>query len=201
MSDSADQDTITDRDLAVLLRDGHPGLDANLSRMALEQVVSNWENNPEKEKKLEFLRESPMGIDFVIPDIHWDAEEEEFYVGTNRGPGVLGEVASGGGFHVAAEFSREYVEAYREQYQELLDNSTLTKKQFLTYVMREANKNEYVIADALDVKTGTVRSHAGRAREKVQKAQATARIPELFEFEGYDELQENMESLLEPKTA
>ncbi|CCQ32223.1 Sigma-70 domain containing protein [Halorhabdus tiamatea SARL4B] len=198
-TDTSDKDTITEQDLAVLLRDGHNGLDANMSRMALERVVEDWENHAEKDEKLEFLRDSPMDIDFVIPDVRWDADKEEFYVGTNRGPGTLGELTVGGGFHVAGEFSRDYVEAYRQQYQDLLDESMLSKKQFMAYVMREANKNEHVIADALGVKTGTVRSHAGRAREKVEKAEATARIPELFTFEGYDELQENMAELLEPQ--
>lgn len=201
MPDTTDDDTITDYDVAILIEDGHPGLGANISRMALEETVEEWENNPEKNEKLEFLRESSMDVDFVHPEIKWDAEREEFYAGPNKSPGVLGELAPGGGFTVAGEFSRDYYEAYRGLYRELFEKSSLTKQQYMTYLMREAKTNEHVIADRLGVKTGTVRSHAGRAREKVEKAEATARIPELFTFEGYDELQANMAELLEPESA
>ena len=71
----------------------------------------------------------------------------------------------------------------------------------LKYALNPAVRGSRLLNVILDVRTGTVRSHASRARERVEKAQATARIPELFEFESYDKLQENMESLLEPETA
>ena len=69
----------------------------------------------------------------------------------------------------------------------------------LKYALNPAVRGSRLLNVILDVRTGTVRSHAGRAHERVEKAQATARMPELFKFESYDELQENMESLLEPE--
>lgn len=195
----SEEETITDKDLAILLRDGHPALDANISRQALEQVVEEWENDPEKAEYLEMIRQSPMDVDFLSPEIKWDPDAEEHYLGPNKGPGTLNSLQPNPGFSVAGEFAQDYFNAHKNIYRELFENSNLTKKQFFAYVMKEANQNEHVIADRLGMERGTVRSHAGRARTKVEEATYTAKIAELFTFEGYEKLQQNMAELLEPQ--
>ena len=196
-----DENTLTPEDLATLLRDGHPGLEANVTRKALKRVVDEWENHPEKAEKLEALRESPIGYENLTPENKYDPDDETFYLGPNKSPDVLNNFKPSGTFHVAGEFAEDYFEAHCDIYNELLEKSSLTKKQFLVFVMKEANKNEHAIANALDMKTGTVRSHAGRARKKVEKAQNTAKIPELFTFGGYDELQGEMTEIFESASA
>ena len=67
--------------------------------------------------------------------------------------------------------------------------------------MKEAGAPEDVIAHKLDLEVGTVRSHAGRAREKVKAARRTVRIPELFTVESSPEPEAEMNELLEPRPA
>lgn len=196
-----DENTLTPEDLATLLRDGHPGLEANVTRKALKRVVDEWENHPKKAEKLEALRESPIGYENMTPEIKYDPDEETYHLGPNKGPGVLNSLKPSGTFYVAGEFAEDYFQAHCEIYNELLEQSSLTKKQFMVYLMKEGNQNEHTIARELGMETGTVRSHAGRARKKVEKAQNTAKIPELFTFGGYDKLQAEMAELLEPASA
>lgn len=193
--------TLSRQDLAILLRDGHPGVEGNVTRTAFQRVVEEWESNPDTEQKLEVLRKSPIGVEALVPEEKYDPESEQFYLGPNKTPQTLQDFRPSHALEVAEEFAQDYLEAHCKVYRELLEESSLTKKQFLAYLMKEGNANEHMIADVLDVEVGTVRSHAGRAREKVETAQRTARIPELFTVEGYHELKAEMNELLEPQPA
>jgi DNA-directed RNA polymerase specialized sigma24 family protein len=193
--------SLTAQDLVVLLREGHSGVEANVARTAFNRIVDEWENDPDRSQKLETLRDSSVGVGSLVPQARYDQETEQFYLGPNKAPGILNDTNPSPVYDVAEEFAAAFFEAHSEVYQELLDGSTLTKNQFLVYLMKEAGAPEDVIAHKLDLEVGTVRSHAGRAREKVKAARRTVRIPELFTVESSPEPEAEMNELLEPRPA
>jgi hypothetical protein len=193
--------SLTDQDLVVLLQEGHPGVEANVARTAFKRIVEEWENDSDQAQKLETLRASSIGVESLVPQARYDQESEQVYLGPNKAPIILNDTSPSPAYDVAEEFAAAFFEAHSKVYQELLDGSTLTKNQFLVYLMKEAETPEDVIAHKLDLEVGTVRSHAGRAREKVKAAQRTVRIPELFTVESPPEPKAKMNELLEPRTA
>jgi len=192
-----DEDTLTIADITTLYRDGRSGFEASITRLALHRTVEDWDNHPEKAERLETLRQSSIGYEQLTPEVRHDPDEG-YTLAPNSSPGVLNSTKRSGLFRVAGEFAQDCFDHHCELHREMVEDSSLTKRQYIVYLMVEGEKTETQIAQELDMEVGTVRSHAGRAREKIKTAKNTANIPSMFDFGGYDKLQADMEDMLEP---
>jgi len=195
-----ESDTLTPKDLVILLQDGHPKVNSNISKMALEYTVDDWEDHDDKDDKLEVLRESSFKTDAFTPTEGTVPDTDGYVLVPSKTPDKVS------GFHpprlisIAREFAQEFYDNYCDLYRELFESSSLTKKQFLVYLMKEGQTNEEIISGALDIEIGTVRSHAARARKKVEEAQNTARIPELFTVSDRESAWNEMMDMMEPQS-
>lgn len=180
----------TGDELVLLYNHGTRGFIYNAERAAQKAAIEDWKEDDQKREQLEAFNDT-FDMSHVILDtehVHREYEElhpglefpDQMFAATDAspfdGPGMqLKRIGDALACDVAEHFERELTR--------LLENSTLSKMQFLVFVLLWEDPPEYRtgrqlgeqgVADNLDVAVGTVRSHHARAKEKIKKAEFTA---------------------------
>lgn len=79
-------------------------------------------------------------------------------------------------------FGDDWVENLIAEVRRDQESTSLSEKEFVAYVMHSDPKcKEKQIADALDVKVGTIRGKIGRVKEKFEESRATVALAEVCE--------------------
>lgn len=180
----------TERELAILYHHGTRGFIFNAAHAARKAAIEDWKSDDHKHEQLRAFNEhfdmSHVDIDtghanrdyselrpgLVFPDGMFAATEESPF----DGPGVSVK-------QIGDEFARDVAKHFERELTRLLEGSTLSKKQFLVFVLLWQNPREYPtgrqlgergVAEYLGIAVGTVRSHHARAKKKIEKAEFTA---------------------------
>lgn len=210
MSDSP----FTDEELGLLYRHGTRGFIYNAERAAQKATIEEWKADGEKHEALSTFSEtfdmSYITLDISIAGAPTDPLEPglEFNEGMFRateqapldGPGMRLK-------RIGDELAQDVAENFEGELTRLLENSTLSKQQFLVFALlweepREHGAGrqlgEHGTAEALDIAIGTVRSHHARAKEKIEKAEFTAGLTD-YAVMDIDTASEDTKTLLDEK--
>lgn len=96
---------------------------------------------------------------------------------------------------LAYEFAETWITCLQDTVREHQQQTALSPKEFVTLVIMEnPSCGEAHVADALGVSTGTVRGKLGRVREKLDEADATAELAEIFDEERMREKRDRVQS-------
>lgn len=204
----------TSEELVILYRHGTRGFIYNAERAAQKAAIEEWKADDQKYEQLrafnEFFDMSHVLIDTshitednseLNPELEVNEpvfaliEESPF-----EGPGLdLKRIGDALARDVAMHFERELAK--------LLKNSTLSKRQFIVFVLLWQEPSEYGdgrhlgerrVAEKLDIAVGTVRSHHARAKDKIEKAEFTAGLTE-YAVADWDTTVEDTKELLASK--
>lgn len=210
MSDSP----FTDGEFGLLYRHGTRGFIYNAERAAQKEAIEEWKADDQKREALRAFNEvfdmSRITLDtshglertallqpgLDMPKGMFQATEESPF----DGPGM--ELK-----RIGDELAQDVGKNFNQEMTRLLENSTLSKQQFLTFVLlweepREHGAGrqlgEHGTAEALDIAIGTVRSHHARAKEKIEKAEFTAGLTD-YAVMDIDTASEDTKTLLDEK--
>ncbi|KPN31940.1 hypothetical protein SY89_02697 [Halolamina pelagica] len=176
MSDS----TFTDEEIAILYRHGVKGFIANSIREAKLTTIREWRANDQKRALLEEYDESPLDMSHILLDTLAHTERN-----TPLEPGTeaIEFVFSDYLISIADSIAQDVYENFCELMEKKQQSSLLSKKQFIVYILlwndppetpaTSRQCTEQMVADMLEIAVGTVRSHHGRAKDKIERARNT----------------------------
>jgi hypothetical protein len=179
MSDSV----FTDEEIAILYRHGVKGFIANAVREAKVKTIREWRADDEKRALLEEYDESPLDMSHIVVDTLPHTERD-----TPLEPGFdfIEFGFSDYLISIADSMAQDVYENFCELVEELQESSLLSKKQFIVYILLWKDPpetpatprqcTERMVADMLDIAIGTVRSHHGRAKDKIERARNTVGV-------------------------
>ena len=204
----------TDEELGVLYRHGTRGFIYNTERAAQKQAIEEWKADDQKHEQLRAFNEV-FDISHVVLDTSLVTDKiaplepglefnEAMFAVTEESP------LDGPGMHlkrIGDQLARDVAKHFEQELTRLLENSTLSKQQFIVFVLLWEEPSEYGagrqlgergVADALGLAVGTVRSHHARAKEKIEKAEFTAGLTE-YAVMDIDTAHEDTKALLDEK--
>lgn len=179
-------------EIGLLLHEGNKGFTMNASRKGLEQTVENWKDQS-REEELKKLIETFGGakrlMDFVAPTTEHKSGERTIST-PNMLEGVEAVTGTNKAIITAKKFAEDYLDNYCKYIRQVQEESSLTKKQFLVYLLRKKTHREQTVANLMSIEVGTVRSHMDRARKKIEKAEKTVEITDMFHIGEHNKFQQ-----------
>lgn len=204
----------TDRELAVLYHHGTRGFIYNAERAAQKQAIDEWKSDDTKREQLtafnEYFDMTKVLLDTGhtnrdYSELHPEFEyNEAMFAAAEESPFPAPDVNLK---RIGDALARDIATYFEEELMRLLENSTLSKQQFIVFVLLWENPSEYGagrqlgehgVADYLDIAVGTVRSHHARAKEKLEKARFTVGLTD-YAVTDWDTTVEDTKALLDEK--
>lgn len=204
----------TGKELGVLYRHGTRGFIYNAERAAQKQAIEEWKSDGQKHEQLRAFNEifdmshiildTSIGMEKTAPLQPGLEFNEAMFAVIEESP------FDGPGMHlkrIGDELACDVLKYFERELTRLLENSTLSKQQFIVFVLLWEKPSEYGagrqlgergVADALDIAVGTVRSHHARAKEKIKIAEFTAGLTD-YAVMDIDAAHEDTKALLDEK--
>lgn len=204
----------TEEELGVLYRHGTRGFIYNAVHAAQKEAIEEWKSDDKKHEELRAFNEA-FDMSHVLLDTSLSMEKtaplqpglefnEAMFKVTEESP------LNGPGMQlkrIGDELARDVAKYFERELSRLLENSTLSKQQFVVFVLLWKEPSEYGtgrqlgergVAEALDLAIGTVRSHHARAKDKIEKAKFTAGLTD-YAVADWDTTHEDTKALLNEK--
>lgn len=201
-------------ELAVLYHHGTLGLIYNAERAAQKQTIDEWKADDQKHDHLRAFNEIFDMSHVLIDTEHVNREYSELHPGLEFNEGMFAATeeapfpAPGMELkRIGDALARDVAKYFERELTRLLDNSTLSKQQFIVFVLLWEEPSEYPagrqlgergVAENLNIAVGTVRSHHARAKEKIEKAEFTAGLTD-YAVMDIDTAHEDTKALLDEK--
>lgn len=204
----------TGKELAVLYHHGTRGLIYNAERSAQKQVIEEWKSDDQKHEQLRAFNDV-FDMSHVLLDTgHVNRDYSDLHPGFEYNQAMFA-AAEESPFpspsvpfkRIGDALARDVAEYFEQELTWLLENSTLSKQQFIVFVLLWEDPSEYGagrqlgergVAEKLELAVGTVRSHHARAKEKIEKAEFTAGLTE-YAVIDIDTVHEDTKALLGEK--
>lgn len=204
----------TSEELVVLYRHGTRGFIYNAERAAQKAAIEEWKADDQKHEQLRAFNDV-FDMSHVLIDTSLTTDDNsELHPGLEFTEGMF-EVTEaspleGPGVHlkrIGDTLARDVAKHFERELSRLLENSTLSKQQFIVFVLLWENPSEYPagrqlgergVAEKMDIAVGTVRSHHARAKDKIEKAEFTAGLTE-YAVADWDSTVEDTKQLLDEK--
>ncbi|ELZ15977.1 hypothetical protein [Natrinema limicola] len=204
----------TDEELGVLYRHGTRGFIYNAERAAQKEAIEEWKSDDQRHEELRAFNEV-FDMSYIVLDTSLamektaplqpglDVNEAMFKVTEESpfdGPGMQLK-------RVGDKLARDVSKYFERELARLLENSTLSKQQFVVFVLLWEEPSEHGtgrqlgergVAEALDLAIGTVRSHHARAKDKIEKAEFTAGLTD-YAVADWNTTHEDTKALLDEK--
>jgi hypothetical protein len=204
----------THEELGVLYRHGTRGFIYNAVRAAQKEAIEEWKSDEQKHEELRVFNEI-FDMSHVVLDTSNSMEKTaplqpglEFSEGLFKitqespvdGPSMQLK-------RIGDELARDVLKYFARELTRLLENSTLSKQQFIVFILLWEEPTEHGtgrqlgergVAEALDLAIGTVRSHHARAKDKIEKAEFTAGLTD-YAVADWDTTYEDTKALLDEK--
>jgi hypothetical protein len=204
----------TGTELAVLYHHGTRGFIYNAERAAQKQAIDEWKADNQKHENLRAFNEIFDMSHVLIDTEHVNREYSELHPGLEFNEGMFA-AAEEAPFptpgmelkRIGDALARDVAKYFERELTRLLENSTLSKQQFIVFVLLWEEPSEYPagrqlgeqgVAENLNIAVGTVRSHHARAKEKIEKAKFTAGLTD-YAVMDIDTAHEDTKALLDEK--
>lgn len=204
----------TGKDLAVLYHHGTRGFIYNAERTGQKQAIDEWKSDDQKSEHLRAFNEVFDMSHVLIDTEHVNRDYSEIHPGLSFNEGMFAATEESPfpspGMdlkRIGDALARDVAKYFEKELTRLLENSTLSKQQFIVFVLLWEEPSEHLagrqlgergVADNLDIAVGTVRSHHARAKEKIEKAEFTAGLTEYAAMD-IDTAHEDTKALLNEK--
>lgn len=204
----------TGRELTILYHHGTRGFIYNAERAAQKTVIENWKSDEQKHEHLRTFNEYFNMSQVLIDTEHVNRDYSELHPGLEFPEGMFAATEAspfdGPGIglkQIGDALARDVAKHFERELTRLLEGSTLSKQQFLVFVLLWEDPAEYPagrqlgergVAEHLDIAVGTVRSHHSRAKEKIEKAEFTAGLTDYAKMD-IDSAPEDTKRLLDEK--
>lgn len=204
----------TNEELAVLYHHGTRGFIYNAERAAQKQAIDDWMSDDEKHEQLRAFNEVFDMSHVLLDTEHVNRDYSELHPGLQFSEAMFAVTdaspINGPKVHlkrIGDALARDVAKYFDRELTRLLENSTLSKQQFIVFVLLWEEPSEYGtgrhlgergVAEKLGIAVGTVRSHHARAKDKIEKAEFTAGLTE-YAVADWDTTVEDTEALLDDK--
>lgn len=204
----------TGKEITVLYHHGTRGLIYNAERTAQKQAIDEWKADDQKHEHLRAFNDI-FDMSHVLLDTgHVNREYSELHPGLSFNEGMFAATEESPfpspGMdlkRIGDALARDVAKYFERELTRLLEGSTLSKQQFIVFVLLWEEPSEYPagrqlgergVAENLDIAVGTVRSHHARAKEKIEKAEFTAGLTD-YAVMDIDTAHEDTKALLDKK--
>ena len=214
MRNRMSESQFSSRELAILYHHGTRGFIFNAERKAQKEAIEEWKSDKERRDKLEEFSKFFDMSHVLIDTEHANREYSEIHPGLSFPDGMFAVTEkspfAGPGMEmkrIGESLARDVAKHFESELTRLLKNSTLSKQQFIVFVLLWKDPDEYGtnrqlgergVASKLDLAIGTVRSHHGRAKKKIEKAEFTAGLTD-YALMDIETAHEDTKALLDEK--
>ncbi len=181
-----------ERELVILYHHGTRGFIFNAEQAAQKATIEDWKSDDQKHKQLRKFNEYFDMSHVLIDTEQVNRDYSELHPGLEFNEGMFAATEAspldGPGMElkrIGDALSRDVAKHFERELTRLLEGSTLSKRQFLVFVLLWKDSAEYPagrqlgergVAGNLDIAVGTVRSHHARAKKKIEEAEFTAEL-------------------------
>lgn len=204
----------TDEELVILYRHGTRGFIHNAAQAARKAAIEEWKDDDQKHERLRAFNEV-FDMSHVLIDTSLTTDDNsQLHPGLEFNEAMFDVIEkspfNAPGMHlkrIGDALARDVAKHFERELTRLLENSTLSKQQFIVFVLLWEDPSEYGagrhlgergVAEKLGIAIGTVRSHHARAKDKIEKAEFTAGLTEYAKAD-WDSTVEETKQLLASK--